>query len=99
MTAIYKVVRSIKLVNHGWIKTGRFVECRPVFAKNHVIRRELIRCFAASKDSAESVNALWIDTEPNPVQKKEKEMVDISPGFLESKTKQTKNKTKKQRAK
>lgn len=59
---IYKVIRSIKHKKHGWIKTGRFVKCRPEYAKNHVIRHELVRCPTGKQDSV--VETLWIDSEP-----------------------------------
>ena len=62
-TCIYKVVRNIKHRQHGWIKLGRFVECRPEFAKNYVIRREMVRCSANKQDS---IKPLWIDSEPKP---------------------------------
>jgi len=43
---------------------GRFVTCTPEYAKNHVIRRELVRCSAEKQDSALKT-ALWIDVIPD----------------------------------
>ncbi len=63
--AIYKTVRNIHLKNHGWVKFGRFVKCRPEFAKNMVIRRELVRC-SAEKQASAFKKALWIDVIPDP---------------------------------
>ena len=72
--AIYKVVRTFKHKTHGWIKWGRFVTCTPIYAKNYVIRRELIRGKADKQESAIK-DSLWIDVigdlrkkkpEPNP---------------------------------
>ncbi len=71
--AIYKVVRILKHKPLGWLMTGRFVYCRILFAKNYVIRRELVRCFSpsAKQDAvivqAKKVKALWIDSMPDPV--------------------------------
>ena len=39
---------------------GRFVSCTPEYAKNYVIRRELVRCSAGKQESA-IAKALWID--------------------------------------
>lgn len=68
----YKVVRSFKHKQHGWIKTGRFVKCRPEFAKNYVIRRELVRC---STEGQESVESLWVDILEEPKKVVEKKVV------------------------
>jgi hypothetical protein len=75
---IYKVVKMFKHKEHGWLKFGRFVKCRPEFAKNYVIRRELIRCFS---DKQDSVDALWIDNVPEPKEEKKeiKPMVRVKP--------------------
>ena len=58
--AIYKVVRSFKHKTLGRIKVGRFVTCTALYAKNHTIRHELIRCKADKQESA-SKDSLWID--------------------------------------
>ena len=63
--AIYKVVRTFKHKTHSWIKWGRFVCCTPQYAKNHVIRRELIRCKTDRQASVLS-SALWIDSVLDP---------------------------------
>jgi len=62
--AIYKVVRNFKHKKHGWIMWGRFVCCTPEYAKNQVIRRELVRCSAEKQESA-IAKALWIDLIPD----------------------------------
>ena len=63
--AIYKVVRLFKHKVHGWIDWRRkFVVCTPEYAKNHVIRRELVRCSAEKQESA-IAKALWIDSIPD----------------------------------
>ena len=62
--AIYKVVRNFKHKKHGWITWRRFVVCTPEYAKNHVIRRELVRCSAEKQESA-IAKALWIDSIPD----------------------------------
>ncbi len=62
--AIYKVVRTFKHKKHGWIKWGRFVTCTPEYAKNYVIRRELVRGKADKQESA-IAKALWIDSIPD----------------------------------
>ena len=78
ITFVYKVIRNLKHKEHGWLTSGRFVECRPEFAKNYVIRRELARC--PSGDNS-SVDALWIDDVPDPkrVVKKEAEQEKPAP--------------------
>lgn len=86
-TAIYKVVRNIKHKKHGWIILGRFVKCRPEFAKNYVIRRELVRC---SAEKQASVKALWIDSVPEPVKTQPKKVENKSENTLPLKRKQTK---------
>ena len=58
--AIYKVVRSFKHKTLGRIKVGRFVTCTALYAKNHTIRHELIRCKADKQESAIK-DSLWID--------------------------------------
>lgn len=69
--AIYKVVRLFKHKTHGWIKWGRFVRCRPIFAKNHVIRHELVRCKGkAGKQDSAMKTALWIDSIDDPLKNK-----------------------------
>ena len=66
--AIYKVVRNIKHKTHGRIKFGTFVRCTPKYAKNYVIRHELIRCPAGKQESVIE-KALWIDVIDNPLKK------------------------------
>ena len=63
--AIYKVVRNFKHKVHGWItwRSG-FIVCTPEYAKNYVIRRELVRCSAEKQESA-IAKALWIDSIPD----------------------------------
>ena len=63
--AIYKVVRNIKHKTHGWIMWGRFVTCTPKYAKNYVIRHELVRC-STEKQASVLKSALWIDRVPDP---------------------------------
>lgn len=60
---VYKVTINIKHPVHGWLKLGRFVKCRPEYAKNHVIRRELVR---VSSEKLDSLNPLWIDSIEEP---------------------------------
>ena len=70
--AIYKVVRMFKLKHHGWITNKKFVWCRAIFAKNYVIRHELVRCRSkrSAKQDAAQVNAIWIDTIGDPLKNK-----------------------------
>ena len=65
--AIYRVTRNIKHKEHGWLILGRFVKCRPEYAKNYVIRRELVR---VSPLKQASVKALWIDVFDEPKKQK-----------------------------
>lgn len=69
--AIYKVVRNLKLKHLGRITNKRFVWCRAIFAKNYVIRRELVRCSSKrpAKQDAVQLNAIWIDTIDDPLKK------------------------------
>ena len=69
--AIYKVVRNFKLKHLGWMTNKKFVWCRAIFAKNYVIRRELVRCPSnrPAKQDAVQVNAIWIDTIDDPLKK------------------------------
>ena len=76
--AIYKVVRSFKHKVHGWIKWGRFVCCTPLYAKNHVIRRELIRCSTEKQESV-AKTALWIDSLPDPRKQESKQKPESKP--------------------
>ena len=72
--AIYKVVRGFKHLTHGWILPGRFVLCRAIFAKNSVIRHEWVRCFTDEvRKNAKAVNALWVDSMPDPAESKSKQ--------------------------
>jgi len=71
--AIYKVVRNLKLQHLGRIMSGKFVWCRAIFAKNYVIRHELVRCRSKrpAKQDAVLVNAAWIDIMDDPLKKKQ----------------------------
>jgi len=93
--AIYKVVRNLKFKHLGWIMSGRFVWCRAIFAKNYVIRRELVRCFSkgTAKQDAVKVNAIWIDTEPEPGKKKTNGKINKTKGQKQIQT--SKNKARK----
>jgi len=71
---IYKVIRNIKHPVHGWLIVGRFVECRPEYAKNHVIRRELVRVSAEKQDSIRD-RLIWIDSQPEPEEVAEPESI------------------------
>lgn len=93
--AIYKVVRNLKFKHLGWITSGNFVWCRAIFAKNYIIRRELVRCFSKrpAKQDAVEVNAIWIDSIPEP-DKNQKE-TEKSPMPRDKQIKKTKSKSKK----
>lgn len=88
-TCIYKVVRNIKHKQLGWIKLGRFVECRPEFAKNYVIRREMVR---VSAENTKSLDVTWIDSKSKPVKEKSKAAEKPEPKVkIQLKTRKTKN--------
>jgi len=79
--AIYKVVRNLKLKHFGWITSGKFVWCRAIFAKNYVTRRELVRCFSkrTAMQDAVTVNAIWIDSLPDPRKQESKQKQESKP--------------------
>ena len=86
---------------HGWITAKRgFVVCTPEYAKNYVIRRELVRCSADKQESA-IAKALWIDSipdirkpEPKPESKPE---LDSKPKSNDKPEGKAKDKPKKKR--
>jgi len=90
--AIFKVVRNLKLKHLGWITSGKFVWCRAIFAKNYVIRHELIKCPSkrSAMQDAVTVNAIWIDSMPEPkkIKKSKKQRLKSKPKTEKVKSKE-----------
>lgn len=70
---LYKVLKNTKHRKLGWLMSGRYVKCRPEYARSWVLKGEFFRI---TQSGQENIKYMWIDDLPEPKKVVEPELVE-----------------------